>query len=987
MNSNPSGGSSDGADPAGRKPPTDPAAQVEVCASCHRPLIRQGEQGACAYCLVHFADGLEEGNPFEPAALSSGLLTAGNRRYGHFEILTRADGSSVELGHGAMGVTYRAQDTVLHRAVALKIIDRGVATHPAARARFLREARAAAQFQHANVAAVSHYGEQDGECFYVMELVEGETLEARLRRDGPLQVGLVLEVAAQTAQALMAAEARGIIHRDLKPSNLMLTASEGERDGERLPLVKVIDFGLAKAVTTITNGEGGFETRGDFVGTPSFASPEQFSRAEGSSIDHRSDIYSLGVTMWYALCGKTPFVGQTLANIRERQTDALPLEQLASRHVPPPVVELLKDVLALDPARRPQSARELFEALRRCQTALQSQRGPNEGKRIFRRLAAATALAMILAILGGLWWWSHRRPLLKPEDRSIAVLPFENRSVKPADAFYATAVQDEITADLARVSALRVVSPQSVGAYPAGKRDLRRIGRELGVRFLLEGSVERAENQVKVTTRLFDLTDVEHPWVRTYDRQPADIFLLQGEVTQGIADRLQTQLSDQEKAAIDLPPTTDLAAYDLYLRASDGPQLVAGPDETRAAGNRALGLLKEAVARDPHFVRAYCDMAKLQDMLYLSHVDVTPEDRTIDRRALAESALAKARQVQPDAGEVHLATASHLLLVVNDREQAQVELAAAQRTLPNDPEVEQYLGLLAERSGHLEEAVRAYAHEAALDPCNPVPLNMLANVHRRMRRYEEADGELTRLLGLRAGKYVVATQLNRAMVALEGHADLAPLRAVLASPQVDDGPPSVPLFRLLLACFDRNADSLARALAAAPQPQVEMYGSVYPNAWFEALGARTRGDEAAARAAFIAARPIVEQSLHDDPSNLNAPMVSLLALIDAGLGRRDEALREAKQACEMLPPSVSRQGATVVNVDLALVYAWTGQSDLAIAQLEPWLKQPAAFGVPFVMTYGDLKLDPVWDPLRADPRFSSLVGQLAPAQPAKISAP
>ena len=280
----------------------------------------------CVRCLAGFLAAADDGAPD-----AGEWATAKAHRYGHFELLTDAAGQPLELGRGAMGATYRARDTVLHRTVALKVIERSIATLPAARTRFLREARAAARFQHPSVAAVSHYGEQDGECYYVMELVEGDTLEARVQREGPLTATMTLEIASQVAQALVAAETLGIVHRDLKPSNLMLVGRNADGKGDAgAPLVKVIDFGLAKAVDAAAQTASSSETRAGFVGTPAFASPEQFHPSEDTRIDSRADIYSLGVTMWYALCGHSPFSGRTLEEIHAQQSEPLPTGQLLS---------------------------------------------------------------------------------------------------------------------------------------------------------------------------------------------------------------------------------------------------------------------------------------------------------------------------------------------------------------------------------------------------------------------------------------------------------------------------------------------------------------------------------------------------------------------------------------------------------------------------------------------------------------------------------
>src|SRR5437762_8664005 len=326
-----------------------------TCANCGRPLTQLGPKGECLRCLVglgFLADGEEPERP-----TTRGRLTPGPLKYAHFEMEVGADGFPVELGAGAMAITYRARDTVLNSEVALKVIDRRVAQNPGARSRFLREARAAANIHHPNVARVTYYGEQDGECFYAMELVEGETLEDRVRRDGPLPLAVALKIIEQATLALAAAEVCGVVHRDIKPSNLML-----ESDASDTVTVKLIDYGVAK-VMGLQAEAGAEQTQAGFIGTPAFASPEQFAGNGQLPIDTRSDIYSLGVTFWYLLTGRTPFVGRTMEEIRARQTGELSLEQLKGLHLPGQVITLLKSMLAPDPKDRPQTARELLSAV------------------------------------------------------------------------------------------------------------------------------------------------------------------------------------------------------------------------------------------------------------------------------------------------------------------------------------------------------------------------------------------------------------------------------------------------------------------------------------------------------------------------------------------------------------------------------------------------------------------------------------------------
>src|SRR6267154_760697 len=420
---------------------------VGTCAICGRSLTQVGPKGECLRCLADL--GFLSGSQ-EPGKSDTGRrLMPGPLKYDHFEVEVGADGFPVELGAGAMAITYRARDIVLNSIVALKVIDRRVAKHPGVRSRFLREARAAAQIHHPNVARVSHYGEQDGECFYVMELVEGETLEARVRREGPMPLALALEVTEQAARALAAAEACGVVHRDIKPSNIMI-----ESDPSGASIVKVIDYGVAKVLAPQA-GAGAEQTQAGFIGTPAFASPEQFAPSEQTKIDTRSDVYSLGVTFWYLLSGRVPFVGRTLNDIRVRQTKRLPVEQLKGVDVPTRILALLKSMLAPDPKDRPQSARELLSEVHRCYTKFNPEARSRRRRAVF---ATAGATLVIAAIPIGAWLYQHGQ-FSGQFERSIAVLPFENLSDDKENAYLAEGIQDEILTRLSKIGDLRVISP------------------------------------------------------------------------------------------------------------------------------------------------------------------------------------------------------------------------------------------------------------------------------------------------------------------------------------------------------------------------------------------------------------------------------------------------------------------------------------------------------------------------------------------------
>ena len=948
-----------------------------LCTTCRQPLVRQGDQGACVYCLVNFASDASD-DVLEAEPDSGQTNGSGTRHYGHFEILNHADGSPVELGRGAMGITYRAQDTVLHRAVALKVINRRGAEHPAARMRFLREARAAAQFQHPSVASVSHYGEHDGECFYAMELVVGETLEERIRREGPMPLALALEVTEQVAEALAAAEARGIIHRDLKPGNIMLAAA-GEHRSDNTPLkVKVIDFGLAKAVVTGTEAPGLADTRDGFVGTPAFASPEQFARKPDERIDTRSDIFSLGVTLWYLLCGKLPFVGRTLTEIHEQQTrQALPLDQLKAAKVPAPVVSLLRSMLAAVPAARPQTARELLESCHRCQAQLSP--AHRTGRRRFAVWVGAGGVLCVVAAVTLAALWRRSDPTSTFPAPSVAVLPFENLSPNPADAFFTKGVQDAITSDLARIVRLKVIGSESVKSYVVGKpRDPVAIGRELGVADLVEGTVRRDNGRVHIALRLLTPRDPGQPWAAEYDRPLGEEFALLSEIARTLAERLHASPSAAEIAEIERRPTHDPVAYDLYLRAREGPTIFQYIAQLREKARRQIGLLNDALARDPGFVLAYCLLAKAHDDLASRLDNVSAEERAEDHRTPAENALAQARRLQPDAGEVHLAIAWHDYAVLHDLDGARAESDLARRTLPNDVALELVSGNVALRQGRWGNAVRALEKMVDLDPRNLGSHAHLEMAYESLRHYDGADREMAMLQSLLPPAAVAALPAGRALLKLEGQADVAPLRAALAdiTDAQDPGHDMRVTFGLVVALFSHDESQVRYVTAAANGELLNIGGFPYPKAWFMGLAARMRGDDPAARTAFSAARVEVEKTIVATPQDERALL--LLAMIDAGLGRKEDAVREAQRACAMPTMESDRATGPSDRCWLAMVYAWTDQPDLAIGELSKLVTGPAGANVPNQPTYGDLKLNPMWDPLRGDKRFAALAERLAP---------
>jgi serine/threonine protein kinase/tetratricopeptide (TPR) repeat protein len=945
----------------------EPEPTIGTCAICGRPLTQVGPKGECLRCLADlgFLSGSQESEKPE----SGRRLTPGPLKYDHFAVEVGVDGFPIELGAGAMAITYRARDTVLNSVVALKVIDRKVAQMPGVRSRFLREARAAAQIRHPNVARVSHYGEQDGECFYVMQLVEGETLEAKVRREGPLPLALALEVIEQSARALAAAEACGVVHRDIKPSNIML-----ESDPSGASIVKVIDYGIVKIVNPEAE-RGAEQTQTGFIGTPAFASPEQFAPSEQMKIDTRSDIYSLGVTFWYLLTGRVPFVGRTLREVAAKQAEELPLEQLKSTHVPARVIALLQSMLAVDPAKRPQSARELLSTVHRCYTKF-SVEARSRRKR-FELISGATAVVVVAIALVA---WLYQRAQSSAEiERSIAVLPFENLSATGEDTYFTVGMQDEITGDLAKLAGMKVIGSQSTRSYLPGKeRNLHAIGRDLGVRHLLEGTVSRDHNQMRVALHLVDLRDSGRPWTETYGRPMKDVFALQSEITQAVAARLKARVSPNETVTLNEPPTADLRAYDLYLRAQAIGVLVKDTVEWASRNEQKVSLLNEAVNRDPKFVLAYCELARAYDKLYQTK-DITPvEKRNVDYRALAEVDLEKAQRVAPDFGPVHLALADHFVVAHNDVEQGRLEIDLARQTMPNSAALETSAGTIARRQGRWDDAVRFLERAVALEPRTVENLFTLANTYRLMRRYDRFDGVMARLLGVLPPDRSATYRVFRTFGPVESEGELGPLRAAVATvtPEEDASGAIRDLHNLILALWNRDPDSVSRISARAAETTFVFNGVKYPKSWYEGLAARMRGDKKGAQASFAEARLEVEKAVLADASDGRA--LSLLAMIDAGLGHQDQAVQEAEDACDLVTFESSAVDAPIVRCNLAVVYAWNGQFDFAISELDQLVNRSAGTNLPAQPTYGDFRRNPLWDPLRNDPRFTAIMKRLAP---------
>jgi TolB-like protein/Tfp pilus assembly protein PilF len=556
--------------------------------------------------------------------------------------------------------------------------------------------------------------------------------------------------------------------------------------------------------------------------------------------------------------------------------------------------------------------------------------------------------------------------------KSIAVLPFENLSDDKQNTYFADGVQDQILTNLARVADLRVISHTTVRQYKSGEpRNLREIGRQLGVTHILEGSVQRAGDRLRIAAQLIDARTDSQVWAETYDRTAADLFAIQSELAESIVAQLQAKLSPQQKAWIEERPTQDLVAFELYLRAKQIVDSYLIADDVRAALLSALQSLDQAIKRDPDFVSAYCYIARANDLLYFFDLDPTPDRRL----RIAEAAVKAALRLRPDSAEAHFAMADFLFRCHRDYDGALKELAIARPGLPNDTAFFILSGYVNRRRNNWAQAERDFSTAVKLDPRNPNAYNLLADTCNLQRRHLLAAQVYERVLA--AGERTPIVFFRKASASFNGTGNSTELREVLANnPDMDVGGGQTPV-RVFLALIDGNFAEAERVLAASPREDFQDidYSFYYPKAWFEAMIARAKGDSAGATAAFSAARTILEQRLAVKPEH--ARTLAVLAQVDAGLGRKELAIQEAQHAVDLMPLSKDVYDGALVLEGLAQVYSWTNERDRAIEVLQKLVTMPG------YTYYARLKLHPMRYPLRGDPRFEKIVNSLAPKDQSK----
>jgi len=882
-----------------------------------------------------------------------------------------------ELGRGGMATVFLARDLRHDRPVALKVL------HPHLAAmlgpeRFQREIRFAARLQHPHILTVLDSGDAGGQLWFTMPYVEGESLRDRLNRQKQLPVADALRIARDTADALDYAHQHGVIHRDIKPENILLTARHA----------LVADFGIARALGAGTGGgrgdpaDAGLTETGMSLGTPAYMSPEQASGER--ELDQRTDIYSLGCVLYEMLAGEPPFTGPTAQVVLTRRFTETPRPLRQVRDAVLPEIEAaVTKALARSPADRFESAGDFARAL---ETGINrsGEQVPAAGAHAPAAPVAATAatssrvgvpvfarrypLLVTLLVgfgigLGVLFAWRRGHPSVDAGEEAgsklVAVLPFENLG-SPDDEYFADGITDEVRGKLATVPGLKVIARSSSSQYKKSGKSPQEIARELGVQYLLTATVRWEKgsggNRVRVSPELVQIAPGSAPttkWQQPFDAALTDVFQVQADIAGRVAQALDVALGQAPKQTLAEKPTTNLAAYDAFLKGEEESQSVGISDVP--ANRRAIGYYEQAVALDSTFALAWAQLARAHASNYYNGNGASTDAE--QARVAAQRALALA----PNRPESRSATGDYLYFVRGDFPAALAEYDAGLRLAPSSAAMLSNAALAKQSLGNWDEASELLRRARAIDPRSVQVVRRLATTLLRLRRLPEARQAAEQ--GLSIAPTNLQLTETKAMVSL-AQGDLAGARAALATVPRDVEPTALVAYVATYWDLYWTLDSAQQALLLRLPPS--QFDEDRGN-WGIAL-AHTyylQGDRARARIYADSARRSLENQLRDQPDNAQAHAILGTAL--AYMGRKADAIREGRRSVELVPTTRDGYTGPYLQQQLARTYILVGEDDKALDVLEPLLK------IPYYLTPGWLKIDPMFDPLRKNPRFQRLV--------------
>jgi serine/threonine protein kinase/tetratricopeptide (TPR) repeat protein len=938
---------------------------LRLCPRCGAEIAPDAPEGGCPGCLLEsglnlLADasvaGVDDPSHVDKAsraATRNERLAKMLGELGDYELLE-------EVGRGGQGVVFRARQKSLNRTVALKVISLGQWASQAHLKRFRREAEAAASLDHPSIVPIYEVGEREGSCYFSMKFVEGGQLDEVVRRE-PMSIRHAAELIAKVARTVHYAHEHGILHRDIKPGNILL-----DQKGEP----HLTDFGLARLVETESTVTRTLEV----LGTPSYMAPEQ---AIGNNADLTSatDVYGLGAVLYQLLTRHPPFAGGTTYETIRLLLDTEPRPpRLLNPKVDRDLSTICLMCLEKDPQRRYSSALALAEDLEHWlkHEPIRAKRSgflTHVRKWVRRKPAIAALIASLVALAAAIGWNVWRSELIsRPKTKGIAVLPFENLSPDPDNAYFANGIQEEILTRLANIADLKVISRNSTQRYKSTPRNLSQIAKELGVANILEGSVQRVADQVRVNVQLIN-TQTDSPfWADSYDRKLTDIFSVESEIAKRIAESLQAKLTGREEQALALKPTSNPEAYDAYLR---GLAYTLKPNTT----DNCLGAqkhLREAVRLDPKFALAWALLSYTDGRGYITE-SLQP---TLALREEARQAAETAFALQPNSGEAILAKGYYHYYCLKDYDTAVRYFEQARQLLPNSSRIPELLAYVARRRGQWDRSESYFNEAERLDPRNVAVLTQHAISYISLRRFGEAERKLDQVLDVTPDD---VDTLARIAAIAQAEGDLPRASALLAPLHPTSHDPSVLETQVYQAILERRPEAIIprlKEVLARLDPALG-YISGQLRFWL-AWAQQVAGAHVAAEETWRQARSELESLLKEQPEN-HSPF-GILALTNAGLGDKAAALALSERAMAALPIEKDAIiGHAPIEI-LARVAAQVGEPDRAITALQKLLSIPYAgpLAEDLPLTPALLRLDPMFDPLRNDPRFQKLCEEKQP---------
>jgi serine/threonine protein kinase len=916
-----------------------------VCAKCGATVFADSPRGFCSVCL--FKTGLgsledERDDAQKPSRIQM--------EFGDYKLLE-------EIGRGGQGVVYRARQKSLNRTVALKVISLGQWSSTPHLKRFRHEAEAAARLEHPQIVPIYEIGEREGSCYFSMQFIEGGQLDQILKRES-MSPRRAAELLVKIARTVQFAHEHGILHRDIKPGNILL-----DRQGEP----HLTDFGLARLIeqeSTVTNSF-------DVLGTPSYMSPEQ-AAGHTKELTAAADVYSLGAVFYQMLTGEPPFAGGTTYETIRMVLESEPRNPRT--HNPKVDVDLATiclKCLEKDPAGRYQSAAALAADVERWlrHEPVQARRTGmfTRGRKWLQRNPTTALVAALLAgLIAAVAVIVSKSDLFRPTPSSgVAVLPFENLSGDPGNAYFADGIHEEILTRLASIAGLKVISRTSTQQYQSKPRNLREIAKQLGVANIVEGSVQRATNQVRVNVQLINAQTDSHLWAETYDRKLTDIFGVESEIAKGIAESLQSKLTVREQQALAVKPTNNPEAYDAYLRGL--------AFETRGVSynlrREAIGFYERAVQLDPNFAIAWARLSRAHAFIYFGGgaVDTSPPTQ----RDAAKSALENAQKLAPNSPETLLALGYYQYWVLRDYESAKATFGGVSKMLPGSGEVPQALALIARREGHWDQSIAYFERALDLDPRNVELLGRAAFTYAMLRQFPPALKLYDRLLDIMPNDSDVMAE--KASI-YQAQGNLQEAAKLLGGVNAQNSSGAAFGNKIIQLRLERNYSEAIRLLQAR-QAQFHFDSEYFKanNQVTLALMQRLAGEPAGAKVTAEQARNTLERLHRDQPDAFF--LAELLSQVYATLGEKDSALKEAERVIMLLRsirdvPMVGSE----YEENLALVQTIVGENSRAVSTLTRLLQTPfggSLYGGAHI-TPTLLRLDPIWDPLRSDPAFQKL---------------